>query len=264
MNQDIFVNEAINEGITNFVEGKNPEDFTTIIISTLVNIYGQLDIVNPYKTKSEKSFDSNITKFGYTKEDLSLFKQNVLNFYLSKDEKPNKYFNKVEKQLIDMFFIKMNKMQLSESDINTFNSYIQYEGTKLNDIYSANKKEIKKYYNYKNKFRSFNINYKLEEQNKLNKEAYETLGYSYDNIVNMSDQELVLINQKVFDYYNIDASSADKYQRLNQAVAYFKQFPKKKVEPKKAANGYTAFILIISFVIITLLSIAIVLGVLSK
>ena len=158
MNQDIFVNEAINEGITNFVEGKNPEDFTTIIISTLVNIYGQLDIVNPYKTKSEKSFDSNITKFGYTKEDLSLFKQNVLNFYLSKDEKPNKYFNKVEKQLIDMFFIKMNKMQLSESDINTFNSYIQYEGTKLNDIYSANKKEIKKYYNYKNKFRSFNSN----------------------------------------------------------------------------------------------------------
>ena len=260
MNQDIFVNEAINDGIINSMEGKNPEEFTTIIINTLINIYGQLDIVNPYKTKSEKSFDSNVTKFGYSKEELSLFKQNVLNFYLSKEEKPNKYFDQIEKQLIDMFFTKMKSVQLSETDINSFNSFIQYEGTKLNELYSINKKEIN---NYKKKLMNFNVNYKLEEQNKLNKEAYETLGYSYDNISNMSDQELVLINQKVFDYYNIDATKDDRYLRLNQAVAYFKQFPK-KVETKKTANGYTAFILIVSFVIITMLSIAIVLGVLSK
>ena len=263
MNQDIFVNEAINDGITNFMEGKNPEEFTTIIISTLVNIYGQLDITNPYKTKSEKSFDSNITKYGYGKDELSLFKQNVLNFYLSKDEKPNKYFDQIEKQLIDMFFVKLKKVKQNESDINVFKSYIQFEGNKLNDLYSRNKSEIRKYYNYKAKLLSFDVTYKMEEQNKLNREAYENLGYSYDNVINMSDQELVLINKKVFDYYNIDSTSEDRFLRLDQAVAYFKQFPK-KVEPKKEQNGYTVIILLVAFVIISILSIAIVVGVLSK
>ena len=262
MNQDIFVNEAINEGITNFVEGKNTQDFITIIVCTLVNIFGQLDVVNPYKTKSEKSFDNNLTKFGYSKESLSLFKQNVLNFYLSKEQCPNKYFNKIEKQLIDMFFLKIKKVNTQDSEIAAFKSYIQFENSTLNQKYSNDNKEISKYFNYKNKMLTFNINYKIEPQNKLNREAYEVLGYSYDNIVNMNEQQIANINQKIFEYYKIDSTKEDRFLRLDQAIAYFKQFPKK--EEQKPENGYTEFILLVAFVIISILSIAIVVGVLSK
>ena len=87
MNQNIFVNDAINEGILNYINNINSDDFITIIIKTLISIYGELDIINPYKTNTESglgSFDENITKYGYKLEELSLFKQNVMNFYLTK------------------------------------------------------------------------------------------------------------------------------------------------------------------------------------
>ena len=81
MEQNFFINEAFTIGIKNYLEKNNSNDFITNIIETLINIYGELDIINPYKTNTESgmgSFDENITKFGYSKENLSLFKQNTL------------------------------------------------------------------------------------------------------------------------------------------------------------------------------------------
>ena len=53
MNTNIFVNEAITSGIENYLNKVNDDDFMTIVIKTLISIYGELDIINPYKTKNE-------------------------------------------------------------------------------------------------------------------------------------------------------------------------------------------------------------------
>lgn len=262
---NIFVNEAITVGINNFLNNTNKDDFETIIISTLVNIYGQLDIVNPYKTNSENSFDNNITKFGFSKEKLSIFKQNVENYYLSKENKPNKYFNEIEKQLIDMYFYKYNSVKQDETDLNSFKSNIQFENTNLNNIYSTNKKEIVRYFNYKMKNKELNLKYDLVDNNTLNKEAYSYIGYSYDNVKNMNEMELDAINRKVFEYFKIDINREDRFLRLDQAIEYYKNYKKEEVDnDQKQENGYVEFILLTAFVSISILILAIVVGVLSR
>ncbi|MBE6161725.1 MAG: hypothetical protein E7158_05870 [Firmicutes bacterium] len=262
---NIFINEALTIGINNFLNNTNKDDFITIIVSTLVNIYGQLDIINPYKTNSENSFDENITKFGFTKEKLSIFKQHVENFYLSKDDKPNKYFNEIEKELIDMYFYKFKSIKQDDTDLDSFKKNIQFEGTILNEIYSINKKEINKYFNYKIKNKIMNINYNLIANNILNKEAYSYVGYSYDNIKNMNEMELDVINRKVFDYFKIDINREDRFLRLQQAIEYYKDIKKENIEDDKIKeNGYVEFILLTAFVSISILVLAIIVGVLSR
>lgn len=262
MNQNIFINEAINAGILNYLNNTNNDDFITIIIKTLISIYGELDIINPYKTNTESglgSFDENITKFGYSLEELSLFKQNIMNFYLTKNETPNKYFNKIEKQLIDMYFCKLKSMNMKTED--SFKSLIQFEDSNLNSLFSTDKEEIKRYFDYKNKFLNSNINYKVIENNTLNKDAYEIVGYSYDNIIQMNQEQLKEIDNKVFEYFKIDQTKEDKYIRLEQAVEYHKYFYTKE---NKTENGYAEFLLLSTFVSISILVVLVVVGVLSR
>ena len=263
MNTNIFVNEAITSGIENYLNKVNEDDFMTIVIKTLIAIYGELDIINPYKTKNESSmggFDDNFDKFGYSKENISLFKQNVMDFYLTKDEKDNKYFNVIEKQLIDMFFLKVKDIDKNKINFDDFKKLISFEDTDLNETYSTDKKEITRYYRLKEKELDFDPSFSKMKSNTLSDEAYLSLGYSLDNIKNMNEQQILEINNKVFDYYNIDKTKEDKYIRLEQALLYFKEFPKKE-EPKKE-NGYTEIFLIGGFVLVSLIVITIIVGVL--
>ena len=260
MNQNTFINEAFTIGITQYLENKENNDFLTVVIKTLINIYGELDIINPYKTNTESGmggFDENLTKFGYTREDLSLFKQEMMDYYLTKNQIPNKYFNKIEKDLIDMFFLKIRSVNHDENTFNSFKSYLMFNNEK-----SIDKTEIERYFSYKLKMVNTDIKYQLVENNTLNKEAYEILGYSYENIINMSKEQLFDINNKVFDYFKIDQNSQDKYLRLDQAIMYYKEFGEK--EEKKAENGYVEFLLLSGFIAISILTITVIIGVLAR
>lgn len=260
MNQNFFINEAFTLGIKQYLENKENNDFLTVVIKTLINIYGELDIINPYKTNTESGmggFDENIVKFGYSRENLSLFKQEFLNYYLTKDQIPNKYFSKIEKDLIDMFFLKVKSVNHDEEIFNNFKSYL-----KFNDEKSADKDEIERYFNYKLKSLNTDIKYQLVENNTLNKDAYEILGYSYDNITKMSKNELIDINNKIFDYFKIDQNNQDKYLRLEQAIIYYKEFGKK--EEKKQENGYVEFLLLSGFIAVSILTITVIVGVLAR
>lgn len=265
MNTMIFINEAIQEGITNYLNHTNENDFITIIIKTLIAIYGELDIIHPYRTKTESGlggFDENICKFGYSKDDLSLFKQHVLDFYQTKDTKPNPNFNKIEMELIDLFFMKMKNGTKENFDDQEFLSFIQFENTPLNQMYSTNKDEIKKYYTFKKSQYMNKVEYKRIKVSKLTKEAYEMAGISLDKLDKMNDQELLDANNKVFEYFNIQSSSEEKYIRLEQAISYYKEFPDLKV--KKDSNGYIEFLLLSGFIAVSLVVILTIVGVLIR
>lgn len=260
MNQNIFINEAFTIGIKKYLENKENNDFLTVVIKTLINIYGELDIINPYKTNTESGmggFDENIIKYGYSKENLSLFKQDMMDYYLTKEQVPNKYFNKIEKDLIDMFFLKINSVNHDETIFNNFKSYLLFNNEK-----SIDKTEIERYFSYKLKMLNTDIKYQLVENNTLSKEAYEILGYSYDNIIKMSKNELFDINNKVFDYFKIDQTKDDKYIRLDQSIMYYKEFGYK--ESKKEENGYVEFLLLSGFIAVSILAITVIVGVLAR
>lgn len=123
---NIFVNEAINEMFSLYNRSKEQllsieyNSFLSSVIRMLVLIYGE-DVVKCYENNDENEFVNVILKFGY---DSILYKDFILicnKFYkteLKKEDKAikkkNKYFNLVQKHLIDMM-IKRNNQKLVDS-----------------------------------------------------------------------------------------------------------------------------------------------------
>ncbi len=263
MKDNFFINEAIEEGINNYLNKTNKNEITTIVINALIIIYGELDIVNPYKTDTESglgSFEQNIIKFGYSLEDLSYFNQNLMNYYVSKENIPNKYINEVIKNLIDMYILRVKSFN---NDFNDEQLFLDNTINNTNIIrYSQDHEEIKKYYSFKKYELLNNIEYIKEEKNNVYKDAYEMIGYSYDNVVNMNIQEINNINKKVYEYFNIDPLAEDKDSLLEKAVLYYKEFP--KVEENKSENGYVEFLLLSGFIAVSILVVTVIVGVLMR
>ncbi len=120
-----FINEAIGESIQNYLTYKNNpnrEEFNTflvVVIRTLTLIYGELDIVNPYRTNNERGFDENLKKFGYSEEQLVEFKKEMLSFYQNKanDEICKELFVSLQEKLVDMFALRKSHVLVSDEEI---------------------------------------------------------------------------------------------------------------------------------------------------
>ena len=87
---NVFINEVFSRAIELYLKYKDKPNepeyhrFLVMAIRTLVSIYGELDIINPYITQNEHNmggFDSNLTKFGFPKSDLEDFKKQFLIFF---------------------------------------------------------------------------------------------------------------------------------------------------------------------------------------
>ena len=118
--KDIFINEAISEMFRVYNRSKEQElsveynSFLSSVIRMLVLIYGD-DINKCYLEKDIDGFDKVVLKFGYDSNQLEEFKTTCNKFYkseLKKEDKPikkkNKYFNLVQKYLIDMMLQRDN------------------------------------------------------------------------------------------------------------------------------------------------------------
>jgi hypothetical protein len=122
-NKYIFVNNAINDGIVLYLQAKDDpgeekvkdNTFMVSVISMLILIYGE-EVTNTYYTRDNDVFKKLITKYGYSDENYQKF-IDVFDRYYSFDlgertkpiKKKNKFFNPVQKCLIDMLVAKNNK-----------------------------------------------------------------------------------------------------------------------------------------------------------
>ena len=72
---NIFINEFINNGINAYLLKKQDKDYSLAhifelkVIEVLVRIYGEINIINPYRTGSEKSLRDNFKIYGLTNEE---------------------------------------------------------------------------------------------------------------------------------------------------------------------------------------------------
>ena len=194
-----FINPVLSHAIEMYLKYKDhPEDpnfseFTVMAVRTLVFIYGELDILNPYITHNEHmmgGFDSNITKYGFSIDALTDFKNQFLKFVeeQQKNIRPNSAFIKIQKYLIDMYSYKQKTMNLPIDQLMLFKKYlyIPENSEKIVEInkYLINPQEIIGYLN--SKIYETNHNFILEpvKRETLNTDAYILLGYNMNQINN--------------------------------------------------------------------------------
>lgn len=129
----IFINDAINEALVTYSKGKKKvhskeyNSFLSCVMRMLVLIYGEEDIMKSYSTKNFELFDKTLTKYGYSIENVNKFKMFMDSFYKmdvgQKDrvvKKKNKYFNAIQKLLIDMMVTKNNHGDINLDELVDF------------------------------------------------------------------------------------------------------------------------------------------------
>ena len=87
MREEYFVNIAFENSIKLYIENSNNKDSIiynsslVVVIRILALIYGKLDILNPYYLKNSIVFMNNLGKYGVSKSEIALFKDDFLRFY---------------------------------------------------------------------------------------------------------------------------------------------------------------------------------------
>lgn len=256
MNQ-VFINAAFTKAIDDYQSFKDQPDgivfnsFLTIVIRLLVCLYSELDIINPIMTGNDDALKENLAKFGYSKEDLERFFQNLEAFYnldLENEKlpikKPNPYFVTIQKQLIDMLICKKLNFHLTEKEVIEFYGLLYTSSTKdplrisFNYLTAENINEVEEY--FKKQMRDNVKKAEVKEKDLLNVKAYEILNYSIEDINKMSSEKLDRINHQVYDFFKIRENAINKEYLLEKALEAYER-EKNKVT---SGNGYVDILLV--------------------
>jgi hypothetical protein len=270
MEGTIFINEAITKAINEYLNCKNDlnseeyNSFLVVVIRALVFIYGELDIINPFRTNNEAglgSFDANLKKYGLSSSIIASFKEQMQIFYKSDFNDVNS-FKQIQKLLIEMFILKEKYVKTSPEEEQKFKNFLYFEKDtnqiKL-DLYqklTPNSSEILAYYNSKTFEQKHNYNFTEYKDIILSQEAYQIAGYNIVEVMKMPDKEIININNKVYHFFRIKDTDINKKKRLESAINYYKKYG----AAITSGNGYVDLLLLMG-VVSTFLMLAIVIAV---
>ncbi len=254
-----FINDIVNKAIENYLKYKStPQDehffdFPVMAIRTLIYIYGELDIINPYITQNEHNlggFDNNLTKYGFSLEKLQDFKNQFLKYTedLDQNKNPNYGFLNLEKYLIDMYFCKKKSMHLTDKEDEEFKSWLYLEENQnpyiQRDInnFCTDKTELAQYFQSISFETSHNFNISEFRTSILLPEAYQIFGYSLEQISQLNDIDLRNMNNQIYNFFRVDANDENRDSLLQKAVNYYKKYGNRVT----SGNGYVDFLLFAS------------------
>ena len=268
--KSFFINDALDKAIKDYLSSKNkPEgllynSFLVCVVRMLINIYGELDIINPYQIKNEKAFDDNLMKYGAKREEIDNFKRLLDGYYLidkrNKDSigwEENNYFVEVQKCLIDFFTYKRLNFGLTEDEANTFFDLLSTPGSsnflRISDNYLNSQDDIyavARYYQEKMKEKK-----EVVEAKKyiLGFDVYKLFNLSISDISKLSKSELDNINNQIYESFDINKNALNKEFLLEEKI---KEIHRQN-NPITTGNGYVDILLVMSVVITTVMVIVI-------
>ncbi len=258
-----FINEAFQSSIQNYLTYKNNpkhkefNTFLVMVIRSLCMIYGELDILNPYRTNNEKGFDENLKKFGLTDEELQEFKQNFLTFYQNQnnDEICADLFLQIQEELVDMFALRKKHVTVTSEEVEIFKSFLytkndfQPEKFALYSKYTPNDDTILKYLSSKLYEVEHHFTFTDYKDVLLKSDAYQLAGFNAVEVMNMKEEDIVNINNKVYHFFRIKENDTQKESRLENAINYYKKYG----NTITSGSGFVDLLLILSVIATTLM-----------
>jgi len=276
MKEGYFVNVALDKAIKAYIASSKKQNsimynsFLVIIIRVLALIYGRLDILNPYYLNNSVAFFNNLAKYGMSRADIAVFKEELLNYYNFELENQkrdirvkNPYFVTTLKYLIDMFVLKKKSTDVSLVEEEKFLELVYTTHTKnpyrisYGYLMIDDNLFIEKYYysklNELEMTREIDLNKTISTN--LNLEALNFVGVSLSNLKNMSAMDIENAKNEAYNYFEVDASSLYREQDLQDKINYYKIHGRKKVT---TGNGYVDILLLMSIITTTLSVVAII------
>lgn len=263
-----LINEAFNKAINDYLISRDKEEgilfnsFLVVVIRILINIYGELDIINPFQIKSEEAFDNNLMKYGAKKESIDSLKRLVDGFYQIDKRNDNAikretniYFIEVQKSLIDLYTLKRVNFGVTESDSKEFFNLLYTPGTNnalrlsYNFLNAENIYEIAEYYKESLKEQEKNREKEEDKKNILGFDVYKLFNLSIADISKMSGKELDKVNSEIYESFDINENAINKDYLLEQKIREITN----QNNPITTGNGYVDILLIMSVIVTTLM-----------
>ncbi|MBE6140438.1 MAG: hypothetical protein E7172_02755 [Firmicutes bacterium] len=266
-----FINEAFTKAINDYVESKNKEEgviynsFLVVFVRLLVIIYNESDIINPFKIMSVESLRNNLQKFGISENEINTLFINLQLYYDIEKEnlgsvikKDNPYFILIQKKLIDMFIAKKLSYEITEDEKKKFYNILYTPDTPNPLLFSYNYLTAKDVNEIKNYFiKQMNENEKIRinsPKSYLNAKAYEILGYDFETVDKLNNEDLEKLNHQVYDFFKIRENAINKEYLLEKALENWL----KEKNKLTSGNGYVDILLVISIISTILMVIAVV------
>lgn len=261
--EEYFINAGIDNAIKSYLDNINNKNgavynsFLVVTIRCLVLIYGSADIINPYKLKDKVAFFNNLTKYGLSKTDASIFTEDFLSFYNTYHQN-NQNKIKVEistssvilKHLADMMVKKKKWVNVDLKEEEQFLSLLYTTHTNntfmINEEYLLGNKlsDTENYYYTKLNEKEENIDLNKTISSTLNLEALTHIGVNVSDLKNMSEKEIAEVRNKTYNYFAIDAESPNRDRDLNSSLTSI-NLQKPKIT---SGNGYVDILLLMSVI----------------
>lgn len=270
--KSFFINEAFDKAINDYITYKDKTDgvlynsFLVVVIRMLINIYGELDIINPFIIKDENAFNNNLMKYGATKDNIYILMSLIQNFYevelrnirqVHKEKNP--YFIEVQKAIIDLFDLKALSVGINNCNSREFFDLLYTPGTSnalrlsYNFLNADNIYEIAEYYK---KVLENNPKEEIKEKKELlGFDVYKIFNLSISDISKMNEDEVNRLNSEIYKSFDISESAINKEFLLEEKI--------KEINMKNnlvtTGNGYVDILIIMS-VVITVIMVFVIFG----
>ena len=271
MREDYFVNVAMDTAVKAYLECNKCNNnimynsFLVVVVRVLSLIYGELDVLNPYYLKNSVAFINNLCKYGLSRENAALFKEDLLNYYnfdLENNKKiikeKNPYFRIVLKYLVDMFFLKRKNVTINYVEEEMFLDLVYTSHTKdpyrvsFNYLTSDEPDYIEKYYYSVINELDMTKDYGKVISENLNLEALKYMGVDLSSLENMDTKEIETVQRNAYDYFGVDVTSPMRDEYLDQHVKYYRAYGHKF----STGNGYVDILLLMSIIVTSICVIA--------
>ena len=205
-----FINEAIDSGISNYLLIKQGSDydkahiFEVYIIRCLCKIYGDINILNPYRIGNANSLKSNLIMYGLKKEEMEEF-INLMNEYsiwLNSKNNVGKtsITSKIELILVNMVVERNKTLKFSSEELEFFDKYFDPKNNNFSKLHNLITKDINivpMYWNRKKILLDNNIKFKKIRNDLLSSQIYDKYGIDKDDISRMSEDKVRNINNRI-------------------------------------------------------------------
>lgn len=283
MKEEIFVNDAIDNSLKKYLAFKDNDnymismDFMIYTIEILTYIYGEADIINPYKIcdlASVKVFNNNLIKYGLEHYKLFKFYQDMLNYNkvekennISKITQKNQFFSYIQEDLIEMFFAKFQYLKMERVELDNFKKLLFIPGSsnktrnEYNSIKAYDEEYAKNYFEFKVYEMEHKISFTLLKKNVLASEIYQSFGIKAESVQKLNQKDLDEINTQILNYYKLNLIEPDLNKKLLNLI--LKNKPQLNLERKKS-NLTVVVLIALSFLALVISGVLVGLKILGK
>lgn len=219
MDNVVFVNQFITNGLTSYINGSNDHIFEKHVIEILCHIYDRNSLIQAFEDKNEKIFSHIIESYGFPHNLYVSFLDYTAGYlsYLELGEGKTDTIEKIENLLIKMYKFKSAILTLTEEDKNTFENLLlkNFEVKKLIFDQCLNPNKIEEIWNSEKKKLDNRVIFEEVKPDLLDEFTYAKFGVSKKDVEKMDYRMIARLNEYIESKLSNQEEDTKKPEKIN-------------------------------------------------